>query len=228
MKTKQKTKTITIFALTITIMIILTIILFPYIKKLTNEETRLQFQNFLNSLGIIGWLLIILIQLIQMIIAFLPGEIIELLTGAMYGPWLGLLTCLIGTTIGSSIIFFLTKKIGMPFVKLFTNETDLKKYKFLNTQTKLDTTIFILFFIPGTPKDALTYIVPFTNIKFTRFIIISSIARIPSIITSTIIGDQIINGNYSTTIIVFIITAIISLLGIIISNKYIQKKNNNQ
>ena len=166
------------------------------------------------------------IQVLQIIVAFLPGEPIEIVMGVFYGSIGGLFTCLLGILIGSILVYLLSKYIGKPFVKLFIDIDDLEKYKFLRNTKKVELTVFILFFIPGTPKDALTYLAPFVPIKPKKFFVISTIARIPSVITSTILGDQIIKGNYLIAIIVFIITAIISIAGILFSNYYIKRKQN--
>ena len=164
------------------------------------------------------------IQVLQIVVAFLPGEPIEIIMGVLYGSFGGLFTCLFGILLGSMIVYVLTKLIGIPFVKLFIDLDDLKKYKFLNDSKRLDLTVFILFFIPGTPKDALTYLAPFLPIKAKRFFLIATIARIPSVITSTILGHELIEGNYTNAIIVFVITALISIGGILFHH-YFTKRN---
>lgn len=83
---------------------------------------------------------------------------------------------------------------------------------------------FLIFFIPGTPKDALTYFIPLTDMKLSTFLFITTIARIPSIITSTIGGHAIGVENYIFSILVFVITGIISLVGLYIYKKISQKK----
>ena len=223
---KKKIKIVLVFSLAILLMAILTIILWPYIVSLAKEETRIQLKEYLDSIGIGGWFLMLGIQILQIVIAFLPGEAVELVMGAIYGPWLGLFTCLLGILIGSIIVYFLARLIGKPFVRLFVKDEDLKKYKFLQNPMKVEMTVFILFFIPGTPKDVLTYISPMVPIKPLRFFLIATFARIPSVITSTIMGDQFISGNYEITILVFVITALISITGIIINNRFINKKQN--
>ena len=85
-------------------------------------------------------------------------------------------------------------------------------------------TVFILFFIPGTPKDPLTYIAPIAPIHPIKYLLIATFARFPSIITSTILGDRIAEGDYMMAIVVFLITALISVLGIILGNKFIKAK----
>ena len=83
---------------------------------------------------------------------------------------------------------------------------------------------FLIFFIPGTPKDALTYFIPLTDMKLSTFLFITTIARIPSIITSTIGGHAIGVENYIFSILVFVITGIISLVGLYVYKKISQMK----
>ena len=101
----------------------------------------------------------------------------------------------------------------------------IAKEKFLKKEKNLEIILFVIFFIPGTPKDILTYLAPFTRLKLSSFIFITSIARIPSVITSTIGGNAISNQNYRFTIFIFVITGIISIFGLLSYKRYIKKKN---
>ena len=208
----------------IAVMAVLTVILWPYIEALGTEEGRTQFKAWVDGLGFGGWLVTLGIQLLQIFVALIPGEPVELMLGYVWGPWLGTFTCLLGIFIGTATIYFLVRKLGMKFVRKVVGTDDLTKYKFLSNKNKVELTVFILFFIPGTPKDALTYIAPFAPINPVKYLLIATFARIPSIITSTILGDSFAEGNYVLAIIVFIITALISVLGIIFGNKYIEKR----
>ncbi len=208
----------------ILLLLALTLIFLPEIKKLGTEEGREAFGQWIDGLGFGGWLVSLGIQLLQIFVAFIPGEPVELLLGYLWGPWLGMLTCLIGIFIGTLTIFLLVRRFGMPFVKKIVGTDDLTKYKFLANKNKLELTVFVLFFIPGTPKDALTYIAPIAPISPIKYLLIATFARIPSIITSTILGDSIAEGDYILAVAVFVITAIISILGIIFGNKFIEKK----
>lgn len=206
------------------LMVALTIIFWPYVEMLGTEEGRESFKNWVQNLGFGGWLITLGIQLLQIFVAFIPGEPVEIMLGVVWGPWLGTFTCLLGIFIGTLTIFLLVRKLGMKFVKKVVGTDDLTKYKFLSDKNKVELTVFILFFIPGTPKDALTYIAPIAPIHPLKYILIATFARIPSIITSTILGDSIIEGNYLTAIIVFVITALISIFGIIFGNKYVERR----
>jgi uncharacterized membrane protein YdjX (TVP38/TMEM64 family) len=207
------------------IMVLLTALLWPQIKALATDEGRARFKAYVDGIGILGWFVTLGIQILQVFIAFIPGEPIELMLGFVWGPWLGMLTCLVGIFLGTLIIFLLVKRFGRPFVRKFVGDKDMSTYKFLSNPRKIDLTLFILFFVPGTPKDALTYIAPLAPIKPMKYLLITTIARIPSVITSTLLGDSIAEGEYLLAIIVFAITAVVSVLGIVIGNQFVNKKN---
>ena len=208
----------------LSLMILATVLLLPYFGTLLTEEGRAEFKAYIDSIGILGWFVTLGIQLLQIFIAFIPGEPIELMLGFIWGPWIGLLTCLLGIFIGTVIIFLLVKKLGRPFVQKVVGDKDLSTYKFLSDPRNLDMTVFILFFIPGTPKDALTYITALSPIKPRRYLIIATIARIPSIVTSTLLGDSIADGNYIMAIIFLAVIAIVSGIGILFGGKFVSKK----
>lgn len=210
----------------VAVMGILTLILWPYVEELATPEGREEFKVWVDGLGFGGWLVTLGIQLLQIFVALIPGEPVELMLGYVWGPWLGTLTCLIGIFIGTATIFLLVRKFGMKFVSRFVDPEELKRYKFLRDKNKVDITVFILFFIPGTPKDALTYIAPIAPIGAVKYLLIATFARIPSIITSTILGDSIADGKWVLALVVFAITAVISVLGIILGNRYIEHKKN--
>lgn len=221
----KKSIPIVIFIL---IMALATVLLWPYINVLSTEEGRAEFKAYIDGIGVFGWFVTLGIQLLQIFIAFIPGEPVELMLGFVWGPWIGLLTCLLGIFIGTLVIFLLVKRFGRPFVRKIVGDKDLSTYKFLSDPKKIDLTVFVLFFIPGTPKDALTYIAPLAPIKPARYLLIATLARIPSVITSTLLGDSIAEGEYLIAVIVFAVTALISVIGIILGNKFINRKNSEE
>lgn len=200
----------------------LVIKLFPWFVSLKDAEVREEFLEYLTNLGAEGFLVMVGIQVLQVILAVLPGEPIEVLAGAMYGTWGGLAICLIGLFIGTFAIYFLVKLLGKRFVNMLFSEKNVKRFSFLSDNKKLEIIMFILFFIPGTPKDLLTYIAPLTPIKPLHYFCIAIFARIPSVISSTYAGATITDGDYIKTIIVFAITGILGLIGIIFNNKIIE------
>lgn len=194
-------------------------------KGIENDiRTPEGFRHYINGFGWKGYLVALGIQMLQVVVALIPGEVVEIGAGCAFG-WLGgTLICLAGVAIASSIVFLLTKRIGIKMVELFVNPEKINNLKFLNSEKKLKSTVFILFFIPGTPKDLITYFIGLTRITLTQFLAITMVARVPSVLSSALVGHYVIEENYMVSILVFGGTAIVSLAGILLYNKIIKRK----
>ena len=86
------------------------------------------------------------------------------------------------------------------------------KYRFLRDEAHIRFSVFLVFFIPGTPKDLLTYLGPFLPIPAWQFLIISTLARIPSVLTSTFAASQLAEGSWQVSVAVFAVTGLVALL----------------
>ncbi len=224
MKYKRQIKLI-LSALGVVLLIYLTIALTPWIASLGEEQNRAAFKEMITSQGFLGWLIILGIQILQIIVALIPGEPVEILAGFVYGTWGGLLTCLLGIGIGSAIIFIAVHYMGEGLVNKMASSDKISKFKFLKDTKNIELIVFILFFIPGTPKDVLTYFSGLTPIKPLRVIFIATVARIPSVVSSTLAGAQIESGNWVSTIIIFAITGLLGIAGILYNRKLLNKLN---
>ncbi|MBQ7399666.1 MAG: TVP38/TMEM64 family protein [Clostridia bacterium] len=191
-------------------MILLTLIAIPLIRSYDNPD---EFIAFIDSFGAFGFILMMFVQIAQVIVAFIPGEIIEFVAGTLYGWFGGLIFCLLGVAIGQCIIFTAVRYLGESFVEKAAGSKAMTKYKFLRDENKLKTIIFILYFLPGTPKDILTYIVPLTKIKLCDFLIISVFARIPSIVSSTYGGYAFSEKDYISLAVIYGAILVITTVG---------------
>ncbi len=216
----KKWRKITLIVLAAAAVVALCVWLIPLVWSLRQPENQAAFEEFVGSLGVFGVLLMLGIQVLQIVVAVIPGEPIELIMGLMYGTWGGLALTLTGILIGSAIIYFCMKRFGTGFASKFVDTNGFKKFRFLNDPAKRDSFIFLLFFIPGTPKDVLTYFAPLTGIPFGRFITIATLARIPSVVTSTLVGSSVSKGEFLKSLIVFAITGVVGIAGILINNKF--------
>ena len=198
----------------------------PLVEAVFGGESGTEaFTEIVDRRPVIGRLIFIGIQMLQVFIAFIPGEAVEVAAGLAFGAWEGLLLSLIGVAIGSSIIFLLTKTLGHRFVELFVSEDQINDLAIIRSDTRLNSLVFLLYFIPGTPKDVITYLVGTTRMKLHTFLIISLIARIPSILTSTWCGSKIINGDYTEAVIIFAVTGIIGAAGLLIYRTVSKKRS---
>lgn len=190
-------------------------ILSPYLASA--EELR----TFLDGYGWKGRFILLGLQCLQVVVALIPGEILELGAGYAYGAVEGTLICMAGIAVSSSLIFLLVKRFGTPMVELFVSREKIEQLRFINNSNKLKRLVFLLFLIPGTPKDVLTYFVGLTSMRLPPFLVLSLIARIPSVISSTICGQMLGDRDYATAAIVYAITGIISILGYIIYSRFL-------
>jgi uncharacterized membrane protein YdjX (TVP38/TMEM64 family) len=184
-----------------------------------------KFRAWVNESGIWGMIAFVGMTVFQVIIAFVPGEPLEIGAGYAFGAFWGTLLCIIGITLGSLIVFWLVRILGVRLLEVFFTYEKIKSLKFLQNEKRLALITFFLFFLPGTPKDLLTYFVGLTKIDFKGFLFIVAVARIPSVITSTIGGSLLGSEKYILAVIAFGITLLISVIGWVIYNK-ISKKNN--
>ena len=229
MEKKKKLKIFKILVLIITIILLtfITIYLFPVIKNLSTKEGQIAFKEKVTNSGFYGVMLLFIIQIAQIFLFILPGEPIEILAGMCYGWVWGTIFIMVPSATIATLIFILVRKIGRQFVYDFSDEEKIKKLeknKLFQNPKKIELILFLLFLIPGTPKDLLTYLAGLLPIKLSRFVVISTIARIPSIVTSTIAGANIATGDWKKGIILYGVIVAVVLLFLYIFNKFDKDK----
>lgn len=159
------------------------------------------------------------LQFAQIFLFIIPGEPIEILAGICYGSVWGTIFIMISATIISAFIYILVHKFGRQFIYDFVDKNKIdkiEKSKVFKNKKTIRFIIFILFFIPGTPKDLLTYIAALLPIKPTEFILISTIARFPSVISSTWAGESLLEGNWQFSLAIYGITFLIVAIAVFI------------
>ena len=196
----------------------LTVLALPYVRRLSDPETQRFIQNWIGEQGLWGIFILLGLQVLQVIIAFIPGEPMELLAGALCGALGGTVLCLTGTVLASACIFALSRRYGRRLLALLGfGEKQVAQWKWLQRDEqseKADLVIFLVFLIPGTPKDMLTYVVGMTRVSLKRFLWLSTLARVPSVLSSTLIGSSVIQGEGETALILMLVTGLLGILGI--------------
>lgn len=210
--------------LLIVVAILLTILLIKFMPKLLLITVSLEeFKNYILSMGHLGVIMIIIFQVLQTIIAPIPGEVIQIAGGYLYGTLLGTIYNLIGLAIGSGIAFYFTRFIGRVFISNLIKKKKLKWITNTMEGKKFELILFIIFIVPGLPKDFMLYIAGLTTLKPMRFFIILIISRLPWIMISASVGANINAGNYMLTIIISFIAVIGFVIGMHYKNKIIKK-----
>lgn len=200
------------------VMLILTVLLGKPIVRAVKDPAA--FRSWVEGYGIWGKILFLIMMYVQTVIAFIPGEPLEIAAGYAFGAVPGLIITLIGQTLGSITVFLFVKKYGMKLVEAFISREKIASMRFLKDEKKLEAIVFFIFLAPGTPKDALCYFVGLTPMRLGAWLLISSVARIPSVVTSTIGGNALGVGKIPMAIIVFAVTVVISVVGYWLFTRY--------
>jgi uncharacterized membrane protein YdjX (TVP38/TMEM64 family) len=175
--------------------------------------------GFLDSMGPFAFIGFILLQVTQVVAAPIPGEVTGLLGGFLYGPVLGVILSTIGLTIGSYIAFALSRAFGRPFVEKFVHKSALDRFDYL-LHHKGGFVIFLLFLIPGFPKDYLCYILGLGHLSTTEFLIIGGSGRLFGTILLTLGGNYIRHQQYGNFFILTGIALIIILIAMAYRDKF--------
>lgn len=197
----------------------------PLIQFVQEPE---RFRAWVDQQGVMAPLAFLGMIVLQIVVAVIPGEPLEIAAGYAFGALEGTLLCLLGAFVGRTVVFLLVRRFGTRAVEVFFPLERLQEWKFLQNKRRLAFWVFFLFFLPGTPKDVLCYLVGLTDLPLKAWLIISAIAPIPSIITSTIGGDALGMGNYAFAVLVFLLTGILSGLGLLIYRRVCQKQERSQ
>ena len=222
-KTYSKKYAAVIISVISVVVCVLTVAGFLFVRyKFSDADLIKQWVDENYFLGLIA---MVAICALQVVVALVPGELVEIAAGYAFGPIVGTLVCLVGIGIGSSVSILLARRFGRRLVESLYPREKIDSLPILNNPSKRNALTFLLFLIPGTPKDLFTYVIGLTEMSIPLYLLLTMFARIPSVVTSTFGGDAIGDNKFVFAAIVFGITAIISGIGYIVYN-LIQKKLN--
>ena len=194
----------------------------PLMGWISNPEG---FRSWVEAKGWSSRLVFLGMVIFQVILAFIPGEPFEIAAGYAFGAVEGTLLCLAAAALGSALVVLLVRRFGVKLVEVFFCREKILSLRFLQDSKRLNLLLFIVFLIPGTPKDLLCYFVGLTDIRIRDWLLISFFARIPSVITSTIGGNALGEKNYVFAAAVFAATLLISIIGILLYRHICRKEN---
>lgn len=203
----QKGDIIKFIALIVTILLMLAVFvaLWPAIKDEFSAGGVEGLVATVRGWGPLGVLVLLLLQFLQVLVAFIPGEAVQLAAGALYGPVGGSILVLVGCALSSAVVFTLVHKLGAPFVQTMVSGKYIEKFREFEHSGKLVILVFVLYLIPGLPKDVFSYLVPLTTMRLKPFVTLTTIARAPGVFASCFVANGLMNGNYVSAIIVAVV-----------------------
>ena len=230
-KLTKKERNMAIIRLILTVLvfiacIVITIKVLPIVSKLSDENYRVYFKEKVNAMGFKGVIFVLLLQILQIVVAVIPGQPMEIVSGMLYGPIGGIFVCLVGIFIGTAIVFYLVRKLGTDFMQLFFSPEkidSIKNSKIFKNSAKFEFIMLIIFVIPMMPKDIFIYLGGISPVRPKRFLAIATLARIPGLFLTVYMGNRISNGNFSMVVVLIAIILIIAAIGYFIYSRAEQK-----
>ncbi|MCM1493569.1 MAG: TVP38/TMEM64 family protein [Muribaculaceae bacterium] len=196
----------------------------PLIRFVSEPE---QFQAWVQDKGFPGVLAFMGMVILQVFLAVIPGGPFEVGAGYAFGVVKGVLICDLATTIASLLVFLFVRRFGMKFVELFVSREQIESVHILKSSGKSESILFLLFLIPGTPKDLLSYLVGLTDMKVSHWIFICAIGRLPAILLSALSGQALENADYGIAGVLFAALLVLYITGLIVyrfHNRNVPKK----
>ena len=193
----------------------------PVLKKADDPE---ELRTYIEGLGIWGPVFFATVAMVQVVAAFIPGGPIEIAAGYCFGVLPGAIICDIGMTLGSLIVFLLVRRFGMAFIEIFISKEKIDSLTFLKTNGQSRLVIFLLFLVPGAPKDVLAYGVGLTDLSLLSWLLITAFGRFPSILLTVMSGDALEDERYGHFIIVIIVIAALGGIGATLYRIWLNKQ----
>ncbi len=170
-----------------------------------------QSKEFILGFGVYAPIIFIGLQLTQIMLAIIPATPLILVSGYIFGSYLGSLYSLIGITIGSFFTFYLAKKLGRPFVETIVHKKHINKFDNIE-ETNLTMTLFILFLLPAIPNDVFCYVAGLTKLSYKKYFLALAFGRYPMVIFLSFLGFQISKLSGVMTVIAIILLILLSTI----------------
>lgn len=205
----------TLILLVITAIVTLLILKTDVAQFFISRERLLKFMDSLGPWAAVG---LIVLQAAQVVIAPIPGDAVNMAGGFLYGPVLGVALSTIGVTIGSYIAFAFSRLFGRPFAERFVDKAIIRRYDYL-LHHKGVFIVFLLFLIPGSPKDYFCYLLGLGHMSTMEFLIISGTGRLLGTILGTMGGDYIRRQQYGHLFVLAGIALIVVFFAMVFRDK---------
>lgn len=168
-----------------------TVLVGPRLAFLTDAA---EIRRIVQGFGVWGPLALIALQASQVVLAPVPGQVLAVVAGYLYGPWWGTLYNLLGIVLGSTIAFWLAKRFGRPYVASIVHEDVLAGFDAIDDD-HIRVALFVMFLVPGLPDDALCFVGGLTRIPLWQLVVLAAVGRAPAFFLVNVVGDLFGTGR---------------------------------
>ncbi len=161
------------------------------------------------------------LQILQVVAAPVPGEVTGFVGGVFFGTVGGIIYSTIGLTIGSWLAFVLARTAGRPLVEKIVNPETINRYDYVMKHKGIFLA-FLMFLIPGFPKDILCYLLGLGHMKHRDFLVVSTTGRLFGTVLLTVEGSFFRDKRYGAFYTVLGISIVVIML-VMIYREYIER-----
>lgn len=154
------------------------------------------------------------LQIFQIVVSVLPGQALQFAAGYAYHFWLGFIFSVIGVALGTVITFYLARLLGKDALQVIFGEEKFSKFVQTLNRKRAYVVLFVIFLIPGIPKDLFTYAAGVSEIRIVPFLLLSLVGRTPAMMGSIMMGSMFYNGSFFGLIVLGIAAVVLFILGL--------------
>lgn len=162
------------------------------------------------------------LQVFQIIVSIIPGQALQFAAGYAYHFWLGFLYSVIGVSLGTVVTFYLARLLGKDALHVIFGEEKFSRFVRTINSKRSYIVLFVIFLIPGIPKDLFTYAAGVSEIRIVPFLLLSLIGRSPAMIGSIWMGSMINKGSYTGPVVLGVVAVALFIAGILNRDKMVQ------
>ena len=152
------------------------------------QELLRSFQGWVAGLGPLGWVLYAIVYAVSCVL-FVPGSILTLGAGAIYGLGTGAAVVLVGATLGSTLSFLLAKTVMRKRIERMTAGN--AKFQALDRAIAKEGAkiVFLVRLAPVFPFTYINYAFGLTGVKTLPYVVASFFGMIPGTFAYVYLGS---------------------------------------
>jgi uncharacterized membrane protein YdjX (TVP38/TMEM64 family) len=196
----------------------LTLLAHRNLQFLTNTR---ELRAFVLGFGVWAPLALVVLQALQVVLAPIPGQVLAVVAGYLFGAWWGTLYNMIGITIGSTVAFWLSRRFGRSYVERIVHEDALAKFDGIGDDgVRLG--LFVFFLLPGLPDDVLCFVGGLTRLPLWQLVVIAVVGRAPAFFLVNVVGELLGTAQFEAAALLAVGILVVSAIGYVYRDRLIE------
>lgn len=204
-------------AVAVLALLVVVVLLRPHWSLLADAETLRQ---YVAGFGAWAPLVFVVLQAVQVLVAPIPGQVLAVVAGYLFGPWWGTLYNMLGITLGSTLAFWLSRRYGRSYAERMFDDAALETFDAVADSHGL-LVLFVLFLIPGLPDDVICFAGGLTSIPLRRLVLVAVVGRAPAFFLVNVFGDLLATGDVYVATLLLVLLVGLSLFGLIYRDRIV-------